>query len=118
METTQMAQHSLAATEPTIGERQLLADYTRIEREPDGYRFEVGVVTWAHPHEPDVVWKCFRHWKSVPTPARLAAAEKAALATARFFRQCVMCGELNNAGHMHDAVTCQSCAERHYGVVY
>jgi formylmethanofuran dehydrogenase subunit E len=45
-------------------------------------------------------------------------ARVAALKEPRFFRRCVRCGELNNAGHMHDREICQSCAERFFGVVY
>jgi len=101
-----------------LTERELLDSFTRIEARDDRYRFEVGIVTWSHPHEPDADWKCFRRWKTAPSPERIATAEKAALGSRRFFRRCVTCGELNNIGHMHSADVCQGCAESHLGVVY
>ena len=78
--------------------------------------FEVGVVDWPSPSEPCLVWKRFRTWKHEPNPARLRSARTAA--TKRYFRTCTRCGELNNLGHMHDADTCQGCAERYLGVVH
>jgi len=98
--------------------RDLLNDYTRIEKGPEGYWFEVGVIGWSHPHEPNVVWKRFRFWKSAPTPERVARAGRAALATSRFFQTCESCGELSNAGHMYRRDLCQGCAERHLKVVW
>lgn len=115
---TLAAQDSEGRTDQAQIERDLLDGFTRIAARDDGYRFEVGIVTWSHPHEPDAVWKCFRRWKSAPLPERIAAAEKAVLANQRYFRRCATCGELNNAGHMHNAATCQGCAERHLGVVF
>lgn len=102
---------------PTV-RRELLSDYTRIEPGIDGYWFEVGVVGWTHPHEPGLVWKRFRFWKSTPTPERIARAGQAALATSRFFQTCESCGELNNAGHMYRRDLCQGCAEKHLNVVW
>lgn len=96
----------------------MLRDYTRIEPGLDGYWFEVGVVGWTHPHEPGLVWKRFRFWKSAPTPERIARAGQAALATPRFFQTCGSCGELNNTGHMYRSDICQGCAERHLNVVW
>jgi hypothetical protein len=34
------------------------------------------------------------------------------------YRQCERCGETNPPEWMHDATTCQACAERDLGVVY
>ena len=42
----------------------------------------------------------------------------AATSDTRYFSACTRCHELTNAGHMHDAQTCQTCAERHLGVVH
>lgn len=82
------------------------------------WEFQVGVVTWDGPHSPGMVWKHYRRWNRRPDAARLARARAAALTVPRFFRTCTRCGALRNAGHMHDPQTCQSCAERHLGVVH
>ena len=79
---------------------------------------QVAVVDWLDPGSPALVWKTFRRWKKWPTPERLASAQQKALAVPRYFRFCQRCGERNNAGHMHDRKTCQTCAEKHLGVVY
>jgi hypothetical protein len=81
------------------------------------WEFQVGIVRWSGPHRPTVEWKTFRNWVTQPDAARLARARASALKV-RFFRTCERCGELHNAGHMHDPKTCQNCAERFLGIVY
>lgn len=87
--------------------------------EADGHwEFRVGKVIWLDPGTPGVEWKKFRSWLTEPAAARLAAARTEALKNPRFFRTCKRCGDLNNAGHMHDKDICQSCATRYLGVIY
>ena len=95
-----------------------LDQYFHCVKTDDHWDFQVATVNWPHPHEPELAWVTFRRWKTVPGPARLQKARTAALANPRFFRICSRCKELNNAGHMHDQQTCQSCAERYLGVVH
>lgn len=76
------------------------------------------VVTWKGACAPGTEWKTYCHWRRRPAADRVERARVAALKEPRFFRRCVRCGELNNAGHMHDREICQSCAERFFGVVY
>ena len=83
-----------------------------------GWEYQVGVVGWSHPSTPILQWKAFRHWQTQPDAASIAEARDSALADSRFFRTCSRCGELNNAGHMHDKEICQACAVLHLGVVY
>jgi len=90
----------------------------RIVGEPGAWCFEVGVVGWDGPHTPFTRWKPFRTWKTPPPEARLERAKASARKDPRFFRTCTRCHELTNAGHMHNDHTCQSCAERHLGVVH
>jgi hypothetical protein len=82
------------------------------------WQFQVDVIVWPHPHEPETSWVTFRTWKRPPTEARIALAKAAALRNPRFFSTCKHCGELNNAGHMADHSTCYGCAERYFGVVH
>ena len=82
------------------------------------WEFQVGIVDWPHPHEPELVWVTFRRWKTAPDHARLQKARTAALSSARFFRTCTRCGERLNVGHMHDATTCQGCAEYYLGIIH
>ncbi len=82
------------------------------------WEFQVGIVTWNGPHTPVVAWKTYRRWRRQPDAVRLARARASALAEPRFFLICARCGELNNAGHMHDEQTCQGCAERCLGIVH
>ena len=81
------------------------------------WEFHVGVVKWAG-HTPHIEWKTYRSWRTPPTAARLARARASALNEHRLFRTCTLCGELNNAGHMHDRQTCQGCAESYLGVLH
>ena len=97
---------------------ELIADFTRMAEVEGEIHLEVGVIEWPGPHEPALVWKTFRRWKRPPTPERLAAAQQKALMSPRYFRLCQQCEERNNVGHMHDPEICQTCAEKHLGVVY
>ena len=84
-----------------------------------GWAFEVGIVTWhGGPHTPQLEWKPFRLWKTLPNERRLQKAQAAALAQTCFFRTCVECHEVHNAGHMFGRDICQGCAERNHGVVH
>jgi hypothetical protein len=97
---------------------ELIADFMRLAEADGKMVLEVGVVEWVGPHEPEVKWKAFRQWSKPPTAERLAAAQKKALETTRFFRVCEICNERHNTGHMMDRETCQSCAEKHLGIVF
>ena len=94
-----------------------LTDFFRCLEDTDGWTFQVGVVAWEG-HAPHPEWLPFRHWQTAPDETRLQKDRASALTRPRFFRICKMCRRLNNAGHMHNHHTCQSCAERHLGVVY
>lgn len=82
-----------------------------------GWEYQVARVWWVG-HEPEIRWKTYRRWHSQPDGARLARTKAAALANPRFFRTCSLCGEVNNAGHMHKKEVCQGCARQQLGVVY
>jgi hypothetical protein len=94
-----------------------LADFFRCVETSNGWTFQVATVVWEG-HTPDLEWTTFRRWKTAPDEARLQKARAEARTRPRFFRTCTMCHRLNNAGLMHNHHTCQSCAERHLGVVY
>ena len=95
-----------------------LADFFRCEETADGWDLQIATVAWPHPHEPELEWSTFRQWKTQPNKGDLTEARHAATSDTRYFSACTRCHELTNAGHMHDAQTCQSCAERHLGVVH
>lgn len=101
-----------------MNDDDLIADFIRSVSVDGETYLQVGVVRWSGPHEPEMAWTTVRRWKRPPTPERLDAAHRKALLSRRYFRVCQMCGERSNVGHMHDGKTCQSCAERHLGVVY
>lgn len=91
--------------------------FFRCEATGDGWRLEVAKVVWEG-HTPDLEWSTFRQWNTRPSKRELVEARDAALGDPRYFRTCTRCHKRNNTGHMHDDQTCQSCAERHLGVVY
>lgn len=92
-------------------------EYFQCVKTAQGWEYQVAVVGWGG-HEPELRWKTYRRWRSQPSAGRLARARDSALANPRLFRTCQRCEEVSNAGHMHDQETCQSCAERHLGVVH
>jgi len=95
-----------------------LDEYFRCVKTEQGWEFQVGVVTWPEAHMPTLAWKTFRLWKTQPDASRTCRAQAAVLRQPRFFRTCSSCHEITNAGQMDDAVTCQSCASREFGVLY
>ncbi|MDB6071678.1 MAG: hypothetical protein JWL81_2849 [Verrucomicrobiales bacterium] len=82
------------------------------------WQFQVGIVAWPQPHTPEIRWVTFRTWKRPATESRITLAKAAARRSSRFFRTCKCCDKLKNAGHMHDPQTCQSCAEREFGIAH
>jgi NADH pyrophosphatase NudC (nudix superfamily) len=89
-----------------------------------GIETEAGVflgwvdVAWLGPHTPvrqlrDVVHLPRASWGEVRE-----AVEHAEMLREAALRPCRYCGERNIPGHMHSKDVCQSCAERHLGVVH
>jgi hypothetical protein len=97
---------------------RLVHNFMRLTQGDGESRLEIAVVEWSGPHSPTLRWETYRTWSRPPSPEQLSAAHRSALQEPRFFNVCSICGERNNAGHMHDTNTCQGCAERHLGVVY
>lgn len=93
-----------------------LDGYFQCVENADRWEFQVGVVVWVGAHTPTIMWKRYRSWSRQPDAARLARARASAIKEPRFFRNCSICGEIHNTGHMHDQQTCQGCAERYLGV--
>jgi len=81
-------------------------------------------VEWDGPHIPVTRSKGIGNvnWKRLPAH-RLLMALRNLIDSAREIRRsrygkCELCGETNPPEWMHDGKTCQSCAERHLGVVH
>ena len=81
-------------------------------------------VRWEGPHTPAVRPNHFAtlSWRRLPASTLMmtlhgliSAARE--VRTAKY-RRCERCGEMNPPEWMHDEKTCQSCAERHLGVVH
>jgi hypothetical protein len=87
---------------------------------PEALELRMPTIEWQGPHTPVLGSKLWRRveWRTLKKGdlARLVAAARRA--RARQFRRCTHCGELFEPGHMHDAHTCQGCAERYLGVVH
>ena len=83
----------------------------------DGQDIYVQLITWEGPHTPVSRWHLTARVE-MPDPAAVEKAVDEVLANPKYFRTCVRCGEHNPVGWMHSEDTCQSCAEKHFGVVY
>jgi hypothetical protein len=81
-------------------------------------------VRWEGPHTPVVRPKHFAtlSWKRVPASTLFMTlhglVRSVCEARKARYRRCERCGELKPPEWMHDQKTCQSCAERHLGVVH
>jgi hypothetical protein len=111
--------------EPFIGQPGVWVDEKQdvgAEVRPNG---EVVVgwldLTWPHPHQP--AWYLRQPTAVDDREQEISAATDKALQLARrrrtkALRRCHFCGERCLPGHMDSTRTCQSCAERHRGVVH
>ena len=81
-------------------------------------------VRWEGPHTPVVCPRRLAsfNWKRLPASRLMMvlyeAIESAVELRRSRYRKCKRCGEAKPPEWMHDEKTCQSCAERHLGVVH
>jgi hypothetical protein len=99
-------------------DEEFIAGEMRIRAMEGSTALEVAVVGWQGVHKVRRRWRAFRKWTVSPSDEEIAAAKSDALADPRYFRRCHRCGELQNAGYMHDDRTCMACAEQYFGVVH
>ncbi len=95
---------------------ELLRDFVEARFYPDVVVIFVAEVLRSG-HEPSLAWAPVVALPSSTSSAQLMKQQAAVLKRKRFFAVCQDCGERNPQGWMHDALTCQSCAEK-AGAVY
>ena len=96
----------------------LRAEFIRVDYRPSKTLIMVRTIEWRGPYTPKERWVSARDLAPDASGQEIKAAIRAALEDARFFGVCMRCGERNPVGWMHSETACQSCAERHLGVVY
>ncbi len=99
-------------------DQELIRDFTRTEQVDGGLRILVGSVDWDGPAHATLSWSVA---SELPADSSASVVEEAIveiLASPEHFAHCEECGELNPLGWMHDERICQSCAQRHHGIVY
>jgi hypothetical protein len=99
-------------------EAEVIAEFTKTTRRPDGIRIVVAFIDWPSPAEPRTRWHVVTRLPTETPERNITAARNALLKNRRYFRLCNTCGETNPIGWMHDDHICQSCAEKDLGVVY
>ena len=81
-------------------------------------------VCWEGPHTPMVrpIHFATLNWRRIPASTLIAALHSLINAAREVrrakYRRCERCGEIKPPEWMHDEKTCQSCAEKHLGVVH
>jgi hypothetical protein len=81
-------------------------------------------VRWEGPHTPVVRPRQLAtlRWRRIPPSTLMMTLHHLVMAAREVrkekYRRCERCGETNPPEWMHDETTCQTCAERHLGVVY
>jgi hypothetical protein len=99
-------------------DKELLEEFTEAKSTHEGIALRVRTISWPEPHNPTSSWRTLLRLPKTATPAEIDAARQELLNNPKFFRICTMCHERNPCGWMHDKTICQSCAEKHLGVVY
>jgi hypothetical protein len=100
-----------------VTDEELIAESFRLEPVGEGARLLVRRIWWDG-HQPQAEWDLVAERSGLLSPEEHHQFMRQALGDPRYFRRCGRCGELQPSGWMHDATTCQTCAERHLGVVY
>lgn len=119
--------------DPIRGDRQLDGALVLIGGDPGEVvvhlsegelKVSVFAVRWEGPHTPVVTPERLAslNWQRIPA-SRLTSVLHEVIAAAvelrsSTYRKCERCGEMNPPEWMHNENTCQSCAERHLGVVH
>ncbi len=101
-----------------MNDDELIAEFTRVAEREGRSWLECLVISWPDPSEPESRWAPVSPLPAGATAEKIAAARRGLLEQLRFFRVCQRCHERNPAGWMHDLCICQTCAERHLGIVY
>jgi len=96
----------------------LRSEFIRVDRQPSQTLVLVRTITWQGPHTPETRWVPVSDLLPDAPEQEIEAAIIAVLGDPRFFHVCLCCGEKTPVGWMHSGTVCQSCAERHLGVVY
>ena len=96
----------------------LREEFLAVQRGRGGLVIKVREIHWDGPHTPREEWVVYRELPQHAAADDVQAVIDAALSDPRYFRSCTRCGEKNPVGWMHSDTVCQSCAERHLGVVY
>jgi hypothetical protein len=119
--------------EPIREETQLDGDIVLVGGDPgevivrfDNHKVVIAVfsIRWEGPHTPVVRPRQLAslNWKRLPVSRTMMAVHgliKSAIEIRRSkYRKCSRCEETKPPEWMHDQNTCQSCAERHLGVVH
>ena len=119
--------------DPVCDETQLDGDVVLVGGDPgevivriSGSKVSIAVfsIRWDGPHTPVVRPKQLAtlNWKRLPASTAMMTLHgliSAAVEIRRAkYRKCERCGETKPPEWMHDEQTCQSCAEKHLGVVH
>lgn len=97
---------------------QLKSEFTRVEHRPTGVAILVKTISWEGPHSPVISWVVARELRADCCDKETELAINEVLDNPSFFRACFRCSEVKPIGWMHSESVCQSCAERHLGVVH
>ena len=119
--------------DPIREETQLDGDVVLVGGDPgevivriSGSKVSVAVfsVRWEGPHTPVVRPKQLAtlNWQRLPASAAMMTLHELITAAVEIrrakYRKCERCGETNPPEWMHGEDICQSCAEKHLGVVH
>ena len=96
----------------------LRKEFIEVERVRGEVVVQVREIHWDGPHTPHSQLVTFCKLPGHATEEQVADAVNAALSNPRFFGTCERCQRRLPKGWMHTEALCQSCAERHLGVVY
>ena len=102
---------------------ELIKEFIRVDRTGSETTIAVCKIQWDGPHTPVSNWKIAASFPAETTDDNVATVVAGILRDRHFFQVCTECNERKPNGWMMGNGTpldsiCQSCGERHHGVIF
>jgi len=100
-------------------EPKLIKDFIRTGKTSTSVEFYVRHISWEQgPDKPREIWYLVSRIEGSPDENQIRKETARILSDKRYFKRCKKCKGLNPVGLMHDAKTCQRCAQKNHEVSY
>ena len=93
-------------------------EFIRVKQLKTKIKFYICVISWPHPHKPEVNWKKIKEIDASATDEVVKFEINQIIKDKRFFLSCSKCLRVLPLGLMHGDTYCHECAENHLEIIY